>query len=316
MSDPTPAQEEFNRLVSNSSKTLDQRHPEDRAASPTPSDVSEEDAFRASHLAANMRYTHSSSGPSASGPLRLPPASFDANAATGVKGVIADARAYQAAKQSKLKSAMRSARHSIFGGDAAAAAGLGGLGTTSTCTSGHVRHRSRSASKGSRSSSRSSAAAAASDWDDEDSFLAQWRESRRRELEAEGKAVRTRRTSPSVRVYGRFDEVDALGYLDAIEKVARDTTVVVFVYDPGCEVSAEVEHALVPLVAAHPTTRFVKVHYEEVEFDAAAVPAILAYRNQGDLVANLTGIIEMMPESEPFTSMALQQLFVQHDVLR
>ncbi|KAL2888450.1 Phosducin-like protein [Ceratocystis lukuohia] len=311
MSDPTPAQEEFNRLVSNSSKNLDHRHPEDRSASPSHSnDLSEEEAFRASQVEDNMRYTHHASA--STGAMRLPPASFDANAATGVKGVIADARAYQAAKQSKFKTAMRSARHSIFGGDAT-------LGTTSTCTSGHVRSSSRSASnKGSRSSSRSSAAAdlSGSEWADEDAFLAQWRESRRRELEADGKAVRTRRTSPSVRVYGRFDEVDALGYLDAIEKVARDTTVVVFVYDPGCEVSTEVERALIPLVAAHSTTRFVKVHYEEVEFDAAAVPAILAYRNQGDLVANLTGMIEMMPDSESFTSMALQQLFMQHGVLR
>jgi hypothetical protein len=49
--------------------------------------------------------------------------------------------------------------------------------------------------------------------------------------DGEGNDIRNRRTSPSVRRYGRFDEVDALGYLDAIEKVTRDTIVVVFVYD-------------------------------------------------------------------------------------
>ena len=68
--------------------------------------------------------------------------------------------------------------------------------------------------------------------EDEESFLQQWRESRRRELESEAsRTVRNRRTSPSVRVYGRLDEVDAMGYLDAIEKVGRETVVVVFVYD-------------------------------------------------------------------------------------
>lgn len=69
--------------------------------------------------------------------------------------------------------------------------------------------------------------------DDEEEFLSQWREARRQELEKEaaGASIRTRRTSPSTRIYGRMDEVDALGYLDAIEKVNRDTTVVVFVYD-------------------------------------------------------------------------------------
>ena len=32
-------------------------------------------------------------------------------------------------------------------------------------------------------------------------------------------------------MFGRLDTVDALGYLDAIEKVGRETVVVVFVYD-------------------------------------------------------------------------------------
>ena len=58
------------------------------------------------------------------------------------------------------------------------------------------------------------------------------------------------------------------------------------------------ESALRPLVAAHPYVHFVKVHYEDIEFDNAAVPTILAYRNQGDLFANLTGIIDMIPEDE------------------
>jgi len=34
-----------------------------------------------------------------------------------------------------------------------------------------------------------------------------------------------------VRLFGRLDTVDAMGYLDAIEKVGRETVVVVFVYD-------------------------------------------------------------------------------------
>ncbi|KKA28056.1 hypothetical protein TD95_001548 [Thielaviopsis punctulata] len=289
MNDLTPAQEEFNQLLANSSSTHNSTHPEDSRSrrSHSPSDLDEEDAFRAAQVEATMRHT-----PSNSVAMHLPPASFDANAATGVKGVIADARAYEAAKRSKFKSVMRTARQSFFGSDMAAAA-----------------------TPRSRSGSNSDASSVGLSGSDEESFLAQWRESRRKELETEGKAVRTRRTSPSVRVYGRFDEVDALGYLDAIEKVSRDTTVVVFVYDPECEVSSEVEQALVPLVAENPTTHFVKVHFEEVEFDAAAVPAVLAYRNQGDLVANLTGIIEMMPESDAFGSSELKRLLQQHGAL-
>ncbi len=84
-------------------------------------------------------------------------------------------------------------------------------------------HQSRSDSEGS----------VGGDDPDEENFLRQWRESRRRELESEAvqPVIRTRRTSPSVRLFGRMDEVDALGYLDAIEKVGRETVVVVFVYD-------------------------------------------------------------------------------------
>jgi hypothetical protein len=61
--------------------------------------------------------------------------------------------------------------------------------------------------------------------------MERWRQSRREELVREGNDIRNRRTSPSVRRYGRFDEVNALGYLDAIEKVGRETVVVVFVCD-------------------------------------------------------------------------------------
>jgi hypothetical protein len=80
-------------------------------------------------------------------------------------------------------------------------------------------------------------------------------------------------------------------------------------------VSAETEAALRPLVTENRKVRFVKVHYDDIEFDPAAVPSILAYRNQGDLVANLTGIIELIPDEETFTSDALKRLLRQHKVL-
>jgi len=69
------------------------------------------------------------------------------------------------------------------------------------------------------------------------------------------------------------------------------------------------------LVGTHPSVHFVKVHYEDIEFDNAAVPAILAYRNQGDLFANLTGMIEMIPEEEDFDSSSLKRLFKRHSIL-
>lgn len=76
-----------------------------------------------------------------------------------------------------------------------------------------------------------------------------------------------------------------------------------------------IESALRPLVSTHPTVHFVKVHYEDIEFDNAGVPAMLAYRNQGDLFANLTGLIEMIPDDEDFDSSSLRRIFQRHSIL-
>lgn len=70
-----------------------------------------------------------------------------------------------------------------------------------------------------------------------------------------------------------------------------------------------------PLVKQNSTVHFVKVHYLDIEFDPAAVPAILAYRNQGDMFANLTGIIEMIPDDDAFGTNTLKTLFQQHNIL-
>lgn len=206
MPDPTPAQEEFAAFVDKNNRSdLDEIHPEDRDAAAKELEEherseDEEDRYRASKIDAAMRMPTMD----ARTEIRLPPAEFDRGRSTGVKGVIADARSYETARQSKWKDRVRAARRSVFGLDS-------------------VRPN--------RSSGPDSDGSGAED-PDEAAFLEQWRQSRRRELEEESRnPVRNRRTSPSIRLYGRFDQVDALGYLDAIEKVSRDTVVVVFVYD-------------------------------------------------------------------------------------
>ncbi|KAL2170572.1 hypothetical protein VTG60DRAFT_4680 [Thermothelomyces hinnuleus] len=290
MSDPTPAQEEFAAFIDKNSRSeLDGVHPEDREAAAKELEdrersEDEEDRYRASLIDAAMRMPTMD----ARTEIRLPPAEFDRGRSTGVKGVIADARSYEAARQSKWKERVRAARRSVFGLDS---------------------------SRPNRSSGPDSDGSGTED-PDEEAFLEQWRESRRRELEEESKKpVRNRRTSPSIRLYGRFDQVDALGYLDAIEKVGKETVVVVFVYDHESEVSAAIESALIPLVSTYPAVRFVKVHYKDIEFDNAGVPAILAYRNQGDLFANLTGILEMIPDDDDFDTESLRKLFIKQGIL-
>ncbi|KAI5917937.1 hypothetical protein F4810DRAFT_694251 [Camillea tinctor] len=196
---PTPAQEEFNNFLEKNTYKASSAHPEDRDDDHyDDSDEDEEDQHRNAQIDAAMR------NPSIGGDIKLPPASFDSGRSTGVKGVIADARAYEQARQSKWRNKVRAARRSVFG-------------------VGEIPKVPDSQSAGE------------SDEDldpDEESFLKQWRDARRQELENEAKNnIRTRRTSPSLRTWGRMDTVDALGYLDAIERVGRDTTVVVFVYD-------------------------------------------------------------------------------------
>jgi hypothetical protein len=216
MPNQTAAQDEFESFVAkNSIHPGDNIHPEDRraykdenVARQRDDQDNDEDRYRAAQIDAAMRMP---SVGGATGEMHLPPASFDSGRATGVKGVIADARNYEMARKTTWMSRVRQARRSVFGLE----------------------------SSGRRKSDSEHSA----EDQDEETFLQQWRESRRRELESEGGTgiIRTRRTSPSVRMFGRLDEVDALGYLDAIEKVGRETVVAVFVYDHqvgACPVSA------------------------------------------------------------------------------
>ncbi|KHO01187.1 phosducin [Metarhizium album ARSEF 1941] len=283
----TAAQDEYNSLVAKN--TARESHRDDTELSShddSDLDLDEETVYHNAKMEAALRM------PTGVSEIKLPPASFDSGRSTGVKGVIADARSFETARKTKWIDRAKAARRSIFG--------MAGISQNWAVKSESETDDDTLSGPGS----------------DEETFLQQWRDSRRRELEDEAsRAVRTRRTSPSVRVYGRLDQVDALGYLDAIEKVSRETKVVVFVYDHECDVSAAIESALAPLVKFHSTIHFVKVHYDDIEFDNAAVPALLAYHNQGDLFANLTGLIEMMPDEESFGTSSLQKLLERHQVL-
>ncbi|KAI1274753.1 thioredoxin-like protein [Xylaria sp. FL0933] len=284
---PTPAQEEFQNFLDKNTDNGPSVHPEDRnkCYDSDQSDQDDEDRYRDAQINEAMRVPAMRSGD-----MKLPPASFDSGRSTGVKGVIADARSYEQARQGKWRNKVSAVRRSVMGLS---------MADRQTATN----HSSPADSEDDPDS-------------DEEAFLQQWREARRLELEKEAKnGVRSRRTSPSPRMFGRFDTVDALGYLDAIEKVGRDTTVVVFVYDHECQVSGMMESALRPLIAAYPYIHFVKVHYEDIEFDNAAVPTVLAYRNQGDLFANLTGIIDMIPEEEDFDTDSLKKVLQRNGVL-
>ncbi|KAN0110487.1 putative Phosducin-like protein [Hyaloscypha variabilis] len=284
MAAQTAAQEEFDSIVSKaSSSSRLNHHPSDthdyRHDRPT-GEQDEETEYAQKRVDENMRMP---SLDPRGGIFHLPHRDFDSGRTTGVKGVIADARSFEEARRTGS-------------------------------------YRGSRANSSTRNDKRASSATFLNDdgegsASEEEEFIERWRQQRRQELSSIGSDIRNRRTSPSVRRYGRFDEVDALGYLDAIEKVTRDTIVVVFVYDHECPVSQVISDALSPLVPTHPAVHFVRVHYADIEFDNAGVPAILAYKNQGDLFANLTYIIDQIPDDTLFDTRALENILRKHKIL-
>jgi hypothetical protein len=309
MAAKTAAQEEFDNIFAPSTSRPD-KHPEDYESDEANEDEPDEDTiFRHRQIEETMRMPVLDRVGKVT--YKLPHQSFDSGRTTGVKGVIADARHYQQMKAGGRRNKPPSTDDRVNGP--------------------HLSHKQ----KKSREQGQSYLEPGSDEDGEDEEFLERWREARRKELLGVGNDIRNRRTSPSMRRYGKFDEVDALGYLDSIEKVGRETIVVVFVYDPDvrlssfamrsvpcvilttlqCPVSQVIEDALAPLVPEHPAVHFVKVDYEAIEFENAGVPAILAYHKQGELFANLTYIIDSIPDDTLFNTKALKDVLVKNSIL-
>ncbi|KAI9747852.1 MAG: hypothetical protein M4579_007374 [Chaenotheca gracillima] len=210
--------------------------------------------------------------------------SHTAHANTGPKGVIADARSFARAKREGWRARRSPAPQQ-----------------QSTSPGRPWYDEKRGSSEGSEE-------------DDDEEFMQRWRNNRLAELRVTGDQVRNRRQSPSMREYGSMQTVDAVGYLDAVEKVGRDTTVVVCIYDDRSEVSHIIESHLASLARKHVLTRFVKLHYAEAEMDVVSVPAVLAYK-RGELFANLVSIIDELPSDSPISDEVLETFLRRHAVL-
>lgn len=210
----TLAQEEADRLFSH--REHHTSHPEDRLEHDSNSrhsyDNSEEpdsaDTFALSEKEDDEDTLHNMTSSTAT--YRLPTTLFDAN--TGPKGVIADAQSFNRAKKHSVRSTIAAFANSA-----------------QSAFSYNSQPRKTSDSNKSNSLGEKSDSELGNS-DDED-FMRQWRENRFRELASRGSGAQ-RRNSPSKRVWGTIDDVDANGYLDAVEKVPRDAIVVVCIYDP------------------------------------------------------------------------------------
>lgn len=198
------AQDEFNQLFSNRERSS--AHPEDRNnrsdrdSSPDPEDLDNV------HLSDDDEAMAAMS--SRSGGYTVPNTRFDAN--TGPKGVIADAQAFERARRSNF-------RKSFVSG-------------TSAADRSHNYSSSKSSTDATLLHNSPPPDGSGSDPDeaDEDKFMRRWRQSRMQQLQSQ----KGRRPSPWRKYYGTVDTVDAVGYLDAIEKVPSDQIVVVCLYDP------------------------------------------------------------------------------------
>jgi hypothetical protein len=188
----TPAQEEFNQLVNSKQPTTS--HPEDRdyRDSSDSAHHSDEANNKADSSDEDSDNMVSTRAPT----YHIPNTVYEAN--TGPKGVIADAQAFERARK-------RSFRRTLL-----SVAGLDSNGSGSY---------SKPREEGEQSS--------ASEDDDESRFMRKWRTSRMQELQGRN----NRRPSPRGRRFGSVETVDAVGYLDAIEKVTSETVVVVCIYD-------------------------------------------------------------------------------------
>ena len=196
------AQDEFDALYSRQKTTLNS-HPEDTSTSS--SDHDSTTLHSANDDDQTLNVNHVAEMPSAI--YHIPTtAHFDAN--TGPKGVIADARNFETAKQ-------RSFRHTLQALSNGQSPPLFGK-------------QKKPAYDFSREKSTSPDNSAD---DEEDEFMRTWRANRLDELASMSKNLRTRRKSPSQRKYGTLIAVDPSGYLDAVEKVPTDTIVVVLIYD-------------------------------------------------------------------------------------
>ncbi|KAF8425138.1 thioredoxin-like protein [Tirmania nivea] len=196
---------------------------------------------------------------------------------TGVKGVISDAYSYETAKRREMR-IMRERQD------------------CSPPSAGHQRGRS----------------IGSPNLSDSDELMIQWRKNRMAELKAA--AATTRRQSPSKRSYGKVDQVDANGYLDAIEKVSKDTVVVVVVYsDRSTECSFALD-CLGTIAKRYPTTRFVKLHHTEAEMDDEVVPAILAYK-AGDLFNSIMRVVDEIPSGRSLSTESLELVLLKQRII-
>jgi hypothetical protein len=211
------AQDEFNALVSE--KSTPTEHPDDEARESSPESNHSEPEQKSQQEGQKTVDSSDEEMAVATSTMKsryfVPSLRFDAN--TGPKGVIADAQAFERAKQEHGR--LASVAHRFT--------------KKFTLTQSSAPHAYNTEEYRDRSSGED---------DDDDGFMARWRKKRLLELQGKTEMRQSRNTSPSHRQYGSLTTVNAEGYLDAIERVQRDTVVVVYIYDDTVSLYSSFQH--------------------------------------------------------------------------
>lgn len=201
------AQDEFNELFRDKERRT--THPEDDASPQHSSDEEHDSPHRIDDYSDDEDDdipSYNASNNAARSRTFLPSQKSYNN--TGPKGVIADAQAY--------KDAQRHHRISL-------SASRGG---------GYAQQQSGAEGQGVAGLSLEEKEGSEDEEDDDDEFMAQWRQSRLRELDGAGKAGNGRSTGPGRgKAYGSLTPVDGEGYLEAVDGSGTVTVVVVFIFD-------------------------------------------------------------------------------------
>ncbi|KAI9720993.1 MAG: hypothetical protein M1828_005465 [Chrysothrix sp. TS-e1954] len=281
----TPAQDEFDALVS--SKDHPSSHPEDAFDDTTtlaPSTISMS-TTTATSVKTNKKSLRSRNTNTSKFPYRdssdedeepepqakknayYLPKQYQHDAMTGPKGVIADAQAFEREKNGGRNHSFDRTKE---------------LALPRAQWNGSQPPRRKSQNENAKSSESDEE----ENSDDDSDEVRGWKAKRKREIEMQ--AIRRGRLN---REYGTVEVVDGMRFLEAIERAGRGAVVVVYIYDDQSNLSDAYLSHLVPIAADHTHIQFIALHCEEAEIDAAAVPAILAYRN-GEKFADLMPLVD------------------------
>ncbi|RAR13225.1 thioredoxin-like protein [Stemphylium lycopersici] len=270
------AQDEFNELIRD--KDRETRHPEDRHDIDSDASEPESPGAAADYLEKVDTDDELDLPANMRANYYMPSLRSEAN--TGPKGVIADAQAFEQAKKQARRFTWKK-----------------GAAAPPAQYSVSAYHEDKAGS---------------SDEDGDEGFMRQWRENRLKELQNVGERIRSRTNSPSRRVYGSMPLVDGEGYLDAVDKTASATTVVVFVYNSHLEAATSqlFEQVMQDVAKRNDTVRFVKMDNLDAEIEDAGVPGILAYRG-GEKFADILGLRDQFPHDRELSAVSLETLMRQ-----